>query len=125
MTFAAWVFRIAGIYGILILMPMYFAEKQIGGDFPPAITHPEHYYGFLGVTLVWQILFLLISTDPVRYRPVMLVAILEKLSYAVAIVWLFAEQRVPALLLGFGLVDALLAVLFFLSYRKSTVEKTP
>lgn len=123
MTFASWVFRIAGIYGILIMVPMYFVEKQIGVDFPPPITHPEHYYGFIGVTLVWQVLFLLIATDPARYRPVMLVGILEKLSYGATIAWLFAEQRVPAMLMGFGLVDVLLAVLFFLSYRKSAVEK--
>ena len=82
MNFAQWVFRIAGIYGILMMVPHYFMEQQIGFDFPPAITHPEYFYGFVGVTLAWQVLFLVLSTDPARYRTMMLPCILEKLSYA-------------------------------------------
>ncbi len=39
MNFAKWVFRIAGIYGLIVLVPMYFTESQISRDFPPAITH--------------------------------------------------------------------------------------
>ncbi|MGH7494644.1 MAG: hypothetical protein ACREOO_19905 [bacterium] len=68
MKFAKWVFRIAGIYGLIVLTPMYFTEGQISRDFPPAPTHPEYYYGFIGVALAWQVLFLLLSKDPLRYR---------------------------------------------------------
>ena len=38
MKFARLTFRIAGIYGILVLVPMYFMRERIGSDSPPAIT---------------------------------------------------------------------------------------
>ena len=53
MRFARYSFLIAGIYGLLSLSPMYFLEAKNGRDFPPAITHPEYYYGFMGVALAW------------------------------------------------------------------------
>ncbi|MBM2841568.1 MAG: hypothetical protein HW412_2096, partial [Bacteroidetes bacterium] len=78
MKFARWVFIISGIYGVIVITPLYFSEADIARDFPPAITHPEHFYGFLGVTLAWQILFLMIAIDPVRYRMMMMASFIEK-----------------------------------------------
>jgi pimeloyl-ACP methyl ester carboxylesterase len=83
-TFARWVFGIAGVYGLLILTPMYFLEDRISLDQPPSITHPEYYYGFVGVAIAWQVAFLVISRDPVRYRLMMIPAIIEKGSYVIA-----------------------------------------
>jgi len=119
MRFAARVFRIAGIYGLLAVAPIYFSEGQIARLFPPAITHPEYYYGFAGVTLAWQVLFLLLSRDPVRHRPLMLPAVLEKATYGIAVICLFAQQRVAAFVLGTGIVDLILGVLFLIAYRKT------
>jgi len=64
MKFAKYKYLIAGIYGILILVPQYFLETKTGIDYPPPITHPEYFYGFIGVAIVFQILFLVISRDP-------------------------------------------------------------
>ena len=125
MTFAKWVFRIAGIYGLLVLAPMYFAENQISRDFPPAITHPEHYYGFIGVALTWQVLFLVLSTDPVRYRMMILPAFLEKATYSIAVAWLFAQQRVAGIVFGFAMVDAILGVLFLLAFWRTGAGALP
>lgn len=119
MLFARRLFQLAGIYGILILTPQYFLEARISRDFPPAITHPEQFYGFIGVALAWQVLFLLIARDPVRFRPVMLPAILEKLGFGVATVVLFLQQRVVAPVLGPALIDLLLAVGFLEAYRRT------
>ena len=47
MKLASRVFRFAGVYGLLVLAPQYFTEGELGADYPPAITHPEFYYGFL------------------------------------------------------------------------------
>ena len=68
MVFASRTFFIAGIYGLLALVPMYFLEGRIGRDYPPPINHPEHFYGFLGVAVAWQAAFLVIGRDPVRFR---------------------------------------------------------
>ena len=66
MRFARWIFLVAGIFGVLLVLPMYLLEAQIGRDLPPAITHPEYYYGFLGVALACQLLFLIVARDPHR-----------------------------------------------------------
>ena len=38
MKFARIVLLLAGIYGLLILTPIYFIENEIGRDTPPAIA---------------------------------------------------------------------------------------
>jgi hypothetical protein len=116
MTFVRRVFLIAGIWGVAIVAPMYFLESTIGERMPPPITHPEYYYGFVGVTLVWQVLFFLIARNPVKYRPVMLIAILEKVSYGLAVPMLFSAGRVSAWVFAGGLVDLVWAVLFAIAF---------
>jgi len=118
-TFAKRVFLAAGVIGLLTLVPQYFMEARIGRDYPPPITHPEHFYGFVGVGTVWQILFLIIARDPVRLRPAMPIAVLEKLSFGVPVSILYLSGRVPAMLLGFGLFDLFLGLLFVVSYRRT------
>jgi hypothetical protein len=118
-TFARGVFLSAGLIGVVFVLPHYFLEARIGHDYPPPITHPEYYYGFAGVTLTWQILFLVIARDPVRWRPIMLLAILEKVSYGLAVPMLFAAHRVSPLVFGTGLIDLGWAVLFAIAYGKT------
>jgi hypothetical protein len=119
MILAKRVFFVAGIYGILVLTPLYFLEARVGRDFPPAITHPEYFYGFLGVALAWQVLFLILARDPVRYRLMMLPAILEKVSYGIAILVLFLQERLPALVLGSASIDFVFAGLFALAFLRT------
>ena len=118
MKFAKVVFRIAGIYGLLVLVPQYFMESKIGRDFPPAITHPEHFYGFIGVAVAWQLLFFVIASDPARYRGAIFAAIVEKLAFGIPALVLFAQGRIPLPILGAGLIDLTLATLFLISLRK-------
>ena len=123
MRFATYAFRWAGIYGLLGLLPQYFLEERINRDYPPAITHPEYYYGFLGVALAWQLAFLVIARDPQRYRLLMLPAIVEKISFGGAAVALYAAGRIPALTHFFGWVDLALAGLFVMAFLKTAPEK--
>ena len=69
MRFAKVVFWIAGIWGMLVLTPLYFLFDRIGRQDSPSITHPAFYYGFVGTALAWQIAFLIMATNPVRFRP--------------------------------------------------------
>ena len=119
MMFARRTFQIAGIYGLLALVPMYFLEGRIGRDIPPPITHPEYFYGFLGVAVAWQFAFLVISRDPVRFRPLMIPAVLEKASFGLAAVALWLGGRLPAPTLAFGLIDLALGVLFVVAYLRT------
>jgi len=118
MKFARIVFLIAGVYGLLALLPLYFRENQIGRDYPPPITHPEYYYGFIGVGVAWQLVFLVMSRDPVRYRLLMLPAIVEKASFFIPVVLLYLQGRVSSFMLGVSSIDGVLGVLFFISFLK-------
>ena len=120
--FARWVFLIAGVYGVLIVLPQYSLEARIARDFPPPITHPEYFYGFIGVALAWQVVFLLISRDVQRYRLMMLPAILEKVTFGLAAVLLYVSGRVAGSLVAGGLVDLVFAVLFALAFRATRGE---
>ena len=115
----AWIFKGAGIYGVLVLFPCYFCEGLIGRLVPPELNHPEMFYGLVGVGLAWQIAFIIMGTDPVRYRPLMPAAMLEKFSYVGALTVLYAKGRVPALLLGPGLGDLILGLLFVHAWIKT------
>jgi hypothetical protein len=119
MTFAKRVYLIAGIYGLIVMLPQYFLENKNGRDFPPAITHPEYYYGFVGITVAWQVAFLVMSRDPIRYRPMMIPTILEKASWAFAAIALFLLGKLSRPMLGAGLLDLTLGVLFVMAYART------
>ena len=119
MKFAKIVFRIAAIWGFLIITPLYFMFDLIGEKDPPPITHAAFFYGFVGVALVWQLAFLFISTDPVRYRPLMIPAILEKLVYSIPVVILVGQKRMRSSDLVFAATDLSLVTLFVLAYLRT------
>jgi len=102
-----------------VLLPMYFMEEKTGRDFPPPITHPEYYYGFVGVTAAWQVLYLFISTDPIRYRPLMIPPMLAKTSFVVACTILYLQQRLSGVTLGASMIDLALVILFIIAYLKT------
>ena len=116
MKFAKYTFLVAGVYGLLVLVPQYFLETKNGIDYPPPINHPEYFYGFVGVAVAWQLAFLVMSRDPVRYRPMMIPAIVEKLTFGVATAVLYAQGRVAAAVLAFGIIDLTLGALFAASF---------
>ena len=119
LKFARIVFLVAGVWGILIIVPRYFIYDFIGRQSPPAINHPEFYYGFAGVTLAWQVVFLLIARDPARYRVMIIPSILEKLSYVIAILLLFTRGRVSVSQAISSTTDLMLALLFITAFLKT------
>src|SRR5258708_39363432 len=69
MKFARIAYGVAASYGFIALTPLYFLLGKIGRDAPPPVTHPEFYYGFVGVALLWQMVFyssheIRFATDP-------------------------------------------------------------
>jgi len=125
MKFAKIVFWIAGLWGLLIITPLYFMFDLISRKDPPPITHPGFFYGFVGVALAWQIAFFFIATDPPRYRPLMIPSVLEKFSYGVAVVILVLQSRMHASDLVFACTDLLLGVLFVIAYLKTPPRPAP
>jgi hypothetical protein len=120
MRFARVVFTIAGVWGVLIMTPLYFAFDAVGRAYPPPLTHPDVYYGFIGVTLAWQIAFLMIAADPLRYRMIMLAGILEKSLYVGTIITLYLlGQLKPAQAAAIIVPDGALGLLFVASFFKT------
>lgn len=117
MRLARYSFYAASAYG-LCLPPQYFMEKSIGVMHPPAITHPEFFYGFLGVGCAWQLAFFAIARSPLRLRPLMPAAVVEKISFAAAVFWLYAKGRVDFAVVPFACIDLLLGALFTASYLR-------
>ena len=120
MKFAKVVFWTAGVWGLLIITPLYFMFSLIGKQDPPAITHPAFYYGFVGCALAWQFAFLLIAHDPVRFRPMMVPAMVEKFTYGMAVVVLVMQGRTNQRDLIFAATDLTLGILFIVAFRKTT-----
>ena len=110
--FSRWVFLLAGVIGLLELVPLYFYEPTLNRTQPPALTHPEFYYGFLGVAVAWQIAFLIMSRDPQRYLPLMPALFLEKLLYPVGAYVLYAQGRVNGSTLAVASGDLVWLALF-------------
>jgi hypothetical protein len=125
MKFAKILFYIAGIWGILVITPLFFIFDQVGIKDPPPVTHPLFYYGFAGVALAWQFVFLAIGSNPIRFRPLMLVGILEKLGYFVPALVLYSQRRVHIADVYISCGDALLAMLFLLAYLKTPAQAVP
>jgi hypothetical protein len=121
MRFAKILFWIAGIWGFLILTPLYFMFDLIGRNDPPPITHPGFFYGFVGVALAWQVVFIIIAGDPVRYRPLMIPSVLEKVSWGAAVIVLVLQQRMHKSDLVFVGTDLFLGFLFVIAYFKTPV----
>lgn len=66
--FSRRLFCVAGIYGLLVITPLFVSGARFVRDCPPAINHPEYSHGFASGGFAWQVLFLLLAIDPLRSR---------------------------------------------------------
>jgi hypothetical protein len=122
MRFARLVFGGAGIWGMLALAPLFFLVDISGRAYRPPTDYPQFFYGFLAVAFAWQLAFLAIAKDPVRFRPLMLPAILEKLGFVVTTGVLWSQGRIPT---GDGwaaIPDAALAILFLAAFARTPAD---
>jgi hypothetical protein len=115
-TFARRLFLAAGIYGVAVIAPMFFLEKQIGAYSPPSVTHPEFFYGFVCTAFAWQIVYLMMWRNPLRFRPMLIPAIMGKTGFGISVLILFMLQRLPAVGVVLPSIDLLLASLFVWAY---------
>lgn len=112
--FPARMFRWAAIYGVIVLLPLYFTPL------PPGMG--ETFLGFVGLALVFQGVFWTIGGDPVKYRALMPYAIAEKLVFGLPALALFAQgYPVPPPVTVFAAIDVLLGIGFWLAWRRTPV----
>jgi hypothetical protein len=116
--FARNVFAFAGIWGLVLLAPLYFSFDVIGSTYPPQITHPDFFYGFVGVAIAWQVAFLFIARDPVALQPMMVPAMLEKFTYVLTLIVLYAQGRLHFGQFLLAIPDFVLGVLFAVAFLR-------
>lgn len=125
MRFAKTLFWCAGVWGVLILTPMFFLYERLGTSPPLPPTHPEFYFGFLSVTLAWQFAFFIIASDPERFRLLMLPAVLEKLGYVLVLCTLYEQGRITTSQFAPAAPDGLLCLLFVIAFSKTRPRVAP
>lgn len=104
MAFARWSFALAGLYGLVATISLYFRA--------PLGVESLWLYDFAGAAAATQWLYVLIATDPPRYRLAIPVGIVSKLSFAIPVALLYARNAVSGSTFVFGLIDIALAALF-------------
>ena len=119
MRFAKIVFLGAGIWGIAVLTPFYWLVDLTGRRYDPPTAHPHFFYGFFAVALAWQLAFLVISWSPVRFRALMIPAILEKFGYVATLAMLRWQGRIAWVDAQAAIPDGLLGVLFILAFVRT------
>ncbi len=118
---ARWLFRGAAIYGLIVLLPLYFLERQVAAP-AAALDHPEYYYGFVGAAAAWQLVYWTIGGDPVRYRPLMGLAVIAKFSFWIPSLILWLNGRTPTSTFVVTNGDLILGIAFLVAWR---TLKTP
>ena len=115
MKFARMAFLVAGVWGIVVLTPLYFLVDLTGRRYAAPADYPHFFYGFLSVAMAWQIAFLVIGSSPSRFRPLMIPSIVEKLGHVVGVAVLYGHGRLSAADATTAAPDLLLGVLFIVA----------
>ena len=124
MKFAKVVFVCAGIWGIGVLTPLYWLVDVSGRRYGVPTEYPQFYYGFLSVAMAWQIAFLIIGSNPARFRVLMIPGMLEKLGYVVGLAVLYQQARVTWADAQAAVPDFVLAILMMLAFVKTRPSMT-
>lgn len=111
MKFARIVFAIAGGLGLLAIIPMYLAPGT------------WRYYGVLGPLVAWQLVFFLIAADPVRYRLIMIPAMLEKALWVLTLIVFYSQGQMRTVeVVGGTIPHGLLGALFVAAFFKTRLR---
>jgi len=116
MRFAKYVFIGGGIWGICVLTPFYWLVDVTGRHYAPPTEYPHFFFGFFAVAYAWQIAFLVIGSDPVRFRPLMIPAALEKLGFVFTLAVMYGESRVSWLDAQAAIPDSLVGILYLVAF---------
>ena len=103
-------FRGAAIYGALALTASLLAQTSAGRRTLDGLA-------FALTALAFQIFFWIVGGDPIRYRPVMLAGVAEKLAFGVPALWFAASGRAEATVAIFALIDLMLGAGFVLAWN--------
>jgi hypothetical protein len=122
--FARIVFVVAGVLGLLLLLPLAYSAVVDGQGILPGLGGAGMFFlGFVAQYMCWQILYLVLATNPVRYRPMMIPAFFAQAMGALYPQWLYLygfEPWVPV-----AAVEIALAILFLVAYWTTGQPRAP
>ena len=110
------VFLVAGVWGVVVLTPLYFLVDLTGRQYAAPMDYPQFFYGFLSVAMAWQFAFLVIASGPARFRPLMIPSIVEKLGHVAGVAVLYGQGRLSVADATAAGPDLLLAILFIVAF---------
>jgi len=119
MRFAKVAFTAAGVWGIGVLTPLYWLVDITGRHYGRPTEYPQFFYGFLSVAMAWQIAFLIIGSNPARFRLLMIPGILEKLGHVAGVAVLYGRARIGWVDAQAAVPDFVLAMIFILAFVKT------
>jgi hypothetical protein len=125
MKFARVVFIAGGVWGIAALAPFYWLVDISGRHYTAPMDYPQFFWGFFSVALTWQFAFLLIGSNPVRFRPLMLPAIVEKFGFIVTLALLLGRGRISAADAVAAIPDTVVGLLFIAAFAATSSETDP
>ena len=112
-------FRWAAIYGLIVLLPLYLSEPVARRTGAAPFDHPELLYGSVGTAAAMQLIYWTIGSDPPRYRALMPIAVVAKLSFFIPVMLLALAGRVGGATVPLAALDGVLAGLFLLAWRRT------
>jgi len=119
MRFARFVFIGAGVWGVAALTPFYWLVDITGRHYLPPVDYPHFFYGFFSVAMAWQIAFLIMGSNPARFRPLMIPGILEKFGFVTTVAVLSARSRISSADAQAAIADLILGILFVVAFVKT------
>jgi hypothetical protein len=119
MRFANIIFTVAGVWGIVVLTPLFWLFDITGRRYEAPTDYPHFFYGFIGVAMAWQIAFLVIGSNPVRFRTLMLPSMLEKFGHVAILIVLYSLSRISVTDFQAALPDLVLGLLFVAAFVKT------
>src|SRR5262245_2528189 len=123
MRFARIVFVGAGVWGIAVLTPLYWLVDITGRRYPPPADYPHFFYGFFSVAMAWQIAFVIIGSNPMRFRPLMLPSVIEKLGHVITLAVLYGRSHISAIDAQAGIPDLVLGALFIAAFARTRAPR--
>lgn len=123
MRFARIAFVSAAVWGIAVLTPFYWLVDITGRRYLPPTDYPHFFYGFFSVALAWQIAFVVIGSNPARFRPLMIPSMLEKFGHVTTVAVLYSQSRISTIDAQGAIPDLLLGVLFVAAFVKSSPRR--
>jgi len=115
MKLARWVFLVAGVVGLLPVVQMIYGALINGETFLLDFANMGLFF-YVAVFQygLWQVLFIILATDPVRYRPMMIVAIFVEVTAALNPAWLYLYGFIFWIPVVF--VNLAMAILFLVAF---------